>query len=122
MAGHTWDESPQLCVGHLGFSAPPDMTDYCLVEANRAASAPTLCYSRHRAWPDAASFAVSLRSQLQVIEHTQTVAVAEATLMWLNGYGGLARATLLWPHCCGYTAMATWSTADTMPRQYPLAL
>ena len=27
----------------------------------------------------------------------------------------------LWLHCCGYTAMAACSTADTMPRQCPFA-
>ena len=34
----------------------------------------------------------------------------------------VAMAGLLWLHCCGCTAMATWSTSDIMPRQCPLAL
>ena len=54
--------------------------------------------------------------------HCGCVVVAETALLWLYGYGGFARAAVLWLRCCGYTAMATCSTADTMPRQCPFAL
>ena len=50
--------------------------------------------------------------------HAQSWGVARTQLC----YGDLARAALLWLHCCGYVAMAACSTADTMPRQCPFAL
>ena len=52
------------------------------------------------------------------------VAAADVALLWPNGEDpdGHAGAALLWLRRCGYTAMASCSTAVTMPRQCPFAL